>query len=636
MKKIVIQKPNSNHGELAGHPIELSAESALRRQELIGKRLAVQVSPLPGEGLPDLFLRAAIRNGYLLSSTSWLLLPGRTYKSHFGHRNFVDLYIDDQTMADFLGTARGAADIEPLRYSKLSNGVVSFFGAATKTSNLAQHRRVSPRFLAESGYQKAIWSFLPIGFDPTNREYLLDRCPVCKVELTFGPTLGLCFCHACVDPNDPTKGIVDLREHPQEFVELESYENLDFACSLIDPALDAKRDATRSLHPDLRIFKRGQVFEFIALIGRLLDEADGNKGMTSVSPASLQNATAAVRNWPSGVMEVGDKTRDVWKCPTYQAGRGLRHPIFREVRAFRSLFGADFSNLVRDQLRAGISLPQSLEDGLDERTARFRRSHPRTKQTGGFDTRKEGERLLFVSLLARNSRPIRKEAKATGLPFIELTRLYEEGFALCPDENVARYLRPARTASSDLYSTILSRCDASIAGTSALYSLATCLSDGQVPWPALLQGIFEGKLAVGVEEGDQSLVRRIRVSDVEVLRGLIASSEKASWTDEAVLNNADAGFYLGVTEHEVSTLVSGGLLPSAGIKFSVLRQFRLAQVCGAETLRCLEFNRHPVTSAAVIFHQFKNAGIRAMHLRPSVRDRGAVREYFSQLDYTWK
>lgn len=51
MKKIVIQNPNLNHGELAGHPIELSPESALRRQELIGKRLAVQVSPLPGEGL---------------------------------------------------------------------------------------------------------------------------------------------------------------------------------------------------------------------------------------------------------------------------------------------------------------------------------------------------------------------------------------------------------------------------------------------------------------------------------------------------------------------------------------------------------------------------------------------------------
>ena len=131
-------------------------------------------------------------------------------------------------------------------------------------------------------------------------------------------------------------------------------------------------------------------------------------------------------------------------------------------------------------------------------------------------------------------------------------------------------------------------------------------------------------------------MRRIGVTDIEALRRLIASPQKSSWTENAVMRSVDAGFYLGISEHEVSTLVTSGLLPSGGIKFSALCQFRLAHVCAAETLRCLESNNHPVTSTAAIFYRLNQAGIPSMHSRPSVRERNAVREYLSRIDYRWK
>jgi hypothetical protein len=636
MNKIAFQQRNSYQGELQGHPVEHSAEAAMRRRDLVGRRLAVPVAPLPGEGLADLFLRATIRNGYQQSLPVWQLMSPQLRKLHFSHHSFLTPSVDDQTIADFLGTPKGEADIGNLRCGKMSNGVASFFGTPIRTSSLARHRRVSPRFLAQSPYQKAIWSVLPLCFDPVNREYLLDRCPICDVKLTFGSNLGLCFCHACADLGDSSTGVVDLRDYPQGLVQLESFENLDFACALIDPGLGTKRDVARSLHPDLRIVERGQIFEFIALIGRLLDEADGSKGATSVSANSLHTATAAVRCWPGGVMEIADKVRDIWRHPTYYMKRGPRHPISGEMAALKKLFGTDFIKMVRNQLSSGIRPTPRADKGTDERTARFRRSHPTTTLLGGFDTRTDEERLLFVSVLVRKSRLIRSEAKVTGLPFIELIHLYEKGLALCPDHHVARYLRPSRTASSDLYTNLLSRCKKSFTRAASLYDLATCLSDGRVPWPSILQGILEGKLAVQVEDGKEPLVRRIGVTDIEALRRLIASPQKSSWTENAVMRSVDAGFYLGISEHEVSTLVTSGLLPSGGIKFSALCQFRLAHVCAAETLRCLESNNHPVTSTAAIFYRLNQAGIPSMHSRPSVRERNAVREYLSRIDYRWK
>ncbi|MBB4228862.1 hypothetical protein GGD56_002704 [Rhizobium mongolense] len=167
-------------------------------------------------------------------------------------------------------------------------------------------------------------------------------------------------------------------------------------------------------------------------IGRLLDEAGGIKD-TFVTPASLHVATDAVRAWPRGFIEVSERIRDVWRCPTYREGRNYKHPVYREIRAFRRLFGHSFETMVRDQLRGGVKATVTpCDDAAKDRTARFRRPHPRTTRVGGFDTESDKERLELASLLARSSRRVKDEARRTGLPVIEMIRLYEEGLAALP------------------------------------------------------------------------------------------------------------------------------------------------------------------------------------------------------------
>ncbi|MBY3568950.1 hypothetical protein [Rhizobium laguerreae] len=630
MKNVAYHPMPSTQRELSGHPVEPTAEAAARRLQLLGKRLAIPVAPLEGEGLPDLYHRAIRRNGEEFASTLWHFFAGFN-KPEFSHRNFVDLRVSDETFANFLGTPLGAADIAPLRYRRLSSGLVSFFGRTIKLSSLSQQRRVSPRFLAEFGYQKAIWSLLPIAFDPSNHEYLMSRCPVCQADLTFARSLGLSFCHACVSADG--QGVVNFEDFPQDIVQLESYENIDFACSLIDPALDETRDATRILHPDLRSVGRGQIFEFIVLIGRLLDKAEGLTE-SSVTPAHLDVATGAVRAWPRGFIEISERIRDVWRFPTRQQGRGYKHPVYGEVRAFRRLFGHSFGAMVRSQLRGGgRATDEPRDDVSTDRIARFRRPHPRTTRPGGFDTESDKERLEFASLLARSSRGVKDEARRTGLPVIEMIRLYEEGLALCPDPGVSCHLRPKRVAKSDVISAILSRSETQTGSVGTLYNLVTCLSGGKVCWPQVLTSALSGNLAFGVEQGNLPIIRRMTVADVDGLLRNLAHSAEGEWSDDVILTNADAGFYLGVTEHEVASLVTKHMLPSNGIRFSVLQAFRAKLVCGSETLRLLEFHDYPLKGRAVTFRKISEAGAEPICTRPSVRNRVAVSSYLRSLGH---
>ncbi|MBB4228878.1 hypothetical protein [Rhizobium mongolense] len=119
--------------------------------------------------------------------------------------------------------------------------------------------------------------------------------------------------------------------YPQPILELETYEHVDFACSLIDPALDSQRDLSDSFHPDLRAFGRGHVFEFIVVLARLLDRVEGLASTGAVKPENLDIATRAVRNWAKGLLEVGEIVRDL-QTPVLP---GYHHPILREVTNIR-------------------------------------------------------------------------------------------------------------------------------------------------------------------------------------------------------------------------------------------------------------------------------------------------------------
>lgn len=595
---------------------------------MLGRRLAIPATPQPGEGLPDIFVRAIHRNGEQFTQSPWKAAFGKQ-KVLFSHRNYVDLDVDDGSIADFLGTPVGASDIAPLRYTRVGPGKVSFFGANISLTQLAKYRRVSPRFLASNGYQKAVWSLLSLGFDPLNREYLIDRCPNpdCGVQLTFTSTLGLSFCHACADLENPARGRTDLREWPQPLVELESFENVDFACSLIDPELDPRRHMTALLHPDLRSLGRGEVFEFILILARIVDREKRGLYGDTVSPEALSEATGAVRNWPNGVVEIAEMVQGLWRRHSH---RKFHHPIFADVYCSEHLFGIDFYHLVRAQIDSGMRAKVGPPLPAETRTERFRRPIPRTFKEGALQLSKRGDKLLFASMVARASKPIKADFKAIGLPFAELISLYSDGYVGCPDKELVRVL--VKSSRVPTLSVRLKELASSPPLNSvSLYKTVTSLSDGKIAWIGIIRNILDGNLQISIEEGHAPLIHRVRIADSDRVEQLIVSQSYAHWGNDVVLTNYETGFYLGIAKEEVSKLVSGGLLPTGGVKLSDVRRFHQRYILGAEIIGYLETRGYPRKALALVFSRITQAGILPLFKPPSVRDRTAMRKYFRGL-----
>jgi hypothetical protein len=475
---------------------------------------------------------------------------------------------------------------------------------------------------------------LPLGFDPTNREYLLESCPVCRHQLTFAKTRGVFFCHNCGDADDIEHGRVDLRDHPQPEVELVSYENIDLAVSLIDPRLDHKRELARSLHSDLRILERGQVFEFIVLIAKLLDGLGGEVPEGSPSPHSLHEATDAVRRWPKGVIEIGEKMRDVWKSEI--GGRKHRffpqHPLSREVTSLKDFFGNEFPKILRNQLQAGLKpIAEPTDEQISQKVARFRRSMVRTRKIGGLDAADPSDRFAFAVLLAQETQSVGIEARATGLSLLELVNLYDRGHALCSDEHIARYL--SETGEHLFQEKILAISQPLSGEPWSLLDAVLALSKGRVTWSSVISEILAGNLPVALTDGDEPLMKRLKVLDIGKLDDICQVEAAHERYDPVVLRNRDVGFYLGIGTSEVVHLVAAGLLPSDGISFSAVRQFQKEYINPAEILRFLKINRHYTTSVARIFGRMLKAGIAPINKNPSTRKRAAVEEYFRSLGY---
>ncbi|ANM04621.1 hypothetical protein AMC78_CH02534 [Rhizobium phaseoli] len=611
-------------GEFFGHPVDPSADTSRRRLELLGRRLAIPAMPQAGEGLPDIILRAIHRNGEEFTSGLWSYAFGKR-KYDFNHRNYVDLDVTDQEFSDFLGTPGGADDISELRYSRQGAGVATFFGTTILLSQFARQRRVSPRFLGSNGYQKAIWSLSSLSFDPVNREFLIDRCPNqnCGAELTFNRTHGVCFCHACHE---------DLRKHLQPTVTLDNYENIAFACSLVDPELDPKRGVTRHLHPDLRTLNRGQVFEFIILVARLLDQETGRGFSHTVTPQSLDTAAASIHNWPRGIIDIAENVHDVLRCPTLTMGRGFKNAVWAEANACRHLFGLDFINALRDQLRAGLTAKNGRSKAPETRAQMFRRSHPRTAKEGGFALESRPDKLLYASIIARRSKGVRKDFKAAGLPFLELVEVYARKQASCPESDLLKLVGKAGRLPS-LGTCLTQRSIPSQDNHLSLYKTAFAISDGKIAWTDIVKNVIDGVLEISVKESTEPLIRRLQVAHVGQLENIVAKSSSRRWSENVVLSNHEVGFYLGISEFEVSRLVTSGLLPTHGIQLSAVRQFLKRYICASEIISYLSLRGYSNRSVAATFSKVLKAGIEPVHARPAVRDRKAMRAYFRSIGY---
>ncbi|ANP85980.1 hypothetical protein BA011_09715 [Rhizobium leguminosarum] len=337
----------------------IDGEAARRHHALAGRKLAVSVQPMPGEGAADLILRASALNAYHYPFEIMKIIGGKR-EQRFSHYGVAKWGLTLDGLGDLLGTRKGQSDIAPLLYPSTGRDSFDFFSSNLPYHQLIGHRRVAPTFLKYGGYQKAIWHIKSLTFDPSTFETLLDKCPVCRARLTFVSTKGICSCHKCFDPNDRRKASVDLRDYPQPIVEFDDEEAVRFVTDLIDPErVDRGRAA---LHPELREFNPGHLFEFIVQAAKALDFKTGvcralQSNFSAVGEVSAKNLSVAGRamiNWPHGFIEMAESLKNVWFFP--QTKDFYAHPL--RVRLMSPFYDPRFRKLmtsgIKSSLRASV------------------------------------------------------------------------------------------------------------------------------------------------------------------------------------------------------------------------------------------------------------------------------------------
>lgn len=135
------------------------------------------------------------------------------------------------------------------RPGTLDNGrsiAIDFFGIMIRSAYRIQgFRRVSPLALRKSLHHRAMWDLKMFSFDPETWELLIARCPICTKKLTWRRAYGIHMCDRCRD----TEGFadVDLRDFPQQLIEVDDMEALEFVVDLVNPDDNIKRDAVQAV-----------------------------------------------------------------------------------------------------------------------------------------------------------------------------------------------------------------------------------------------------------------------------------------------------------------------------------------------------------------------------------------------------
>ena len=271
------------------------------------------VTPMPDESLVGLVARAAGINVYP-HAHDVLVLAG------LDRVRPQSLPIKPLETAQALGYVLGARpeDLHPLFYPARGDRHFEFFGTVVRAKHReVEKRRVSPRALKKAAYVRAIWSLRPLTFDPVTKERLISACPVCGNDLGFTRTWGVEFCEHCVgDDNDGLPfSSVDLRDFPQDLIEVNDGAALDFVTALIDPDPNRRLGKVPMLHDSLNALDRGQLFELAVAMGAaqmLNDNADRSVGPTNlnrggiqgIEPEALAKGGRAIMTWPKGFIQL--------------------------------------------------------------------------------------------------------------------------------------------------------------------------------------------------------------------------------------------------------------------------------------------------------------------------------------------
>lgn len=564
--------------------------------------LPVSVLPHGDEHLPGLVVRAGNLMGYDL--TSDVLIP-------LGYKSRAESIASAPglkfPLADHLGCR--VEDISPLFLDQAGrSGWLRFFGAEIRAIHReVTVRRIAPGTLATCGYHKAAWQIRAFGFDPATGERLISECPVCGTTLGWVRVRDLAFCDRCdrVDDHGFVRSKVDLRDWPQEKVEVEDMEALRFVTSLVDPDPAVRAAYAPALHPDIET-DRGSLFEFAISIASAMTQ-DPKRSVTSVAkpgsremfdriePDVLAKAGRVVLSWPDGFHDLCSQARDS------ASERSGHYGVKKEIG---SLYALTTDRALPPELRAAVrksveddmamtavSLPTvrkgsyrnrsdlltayeaAKEFGIRPKLFKILAGHPEVRvirNAGSKNSPMLFERAQIAMIAAQRAdmEAASSAAVRLGLPTGAMAELAEAGLVdtvggpvLMLAVGKEYYTRSSVNRLVDrLESKVLPAVPPStyIRLTKAVYRLPP----GPKPWAGIIARVIDGTIPVHRIDGRLTgTMTSLAAPDFETVVAAVGRHAGSDEARDGLLTHIEASVLLGVTEPMIGRLVLRRLLP---------------------------------------------------------------------------
>jgi hypothetical protein len=354
---------------------------------------------------------------------------------------------------------------------------------------------ISPRGLRLHDFQRAVWSLLPLDFDPDNREMLLDCCPVCRFRLGWNRTHGVAFCDQC--PSATT----DLRDYDCPRIDVFDEEALIHVTNFINPNIGVI-DVKRGTHPDLVDHTRSDLFHFAVRLAHHCQTMSGEQRDMRASSRYLEAAGRALLNWP-----------DAFSCLATEQSRlsgSSKEVLFRRI-----MNDPTVAPTIRTHVR------RLREIALRKQAIHGYRGHPNPSSNAAVNRSETGPRSMRPRLLdnqqksiqhlgirtdhqttvnvLRDVSAVRAISNYLGLPVPDLIDVYWAGLLPELEEHLVPLgFAPRRSGDGGLLSelTTISPCRR----IGYLFNLASCRfaldSELSSSWSAVLRGLIGNILEV--------------------------------------------------------------------------------------------------------------------------------------------
>lgn len=542
------------------------------REETRDMVFPVALELQPGEGLRDAVYRATEENGYrrtqlavrLARPVSFRTLSTFTSVAHTG---------DVSRIVDVLGIRRDAEQLHKVLENRQvrSRQFVSFFGHHLHRADFSQFRRVAPRALRAAEYQRAIWSVRWLPCDPETMESLIDRCPVCHVNLAWHMTRGVSFCHRCTGPK------TDLRDFPQPPVECSDPDAMRFVLEILDPL--TSDCSFKARWPTAYAAKtRAELYQFVLKLAMECQRHEERRRgpVKQVSSKSFELAGRAMLAWPLGLFELSEKhgavRNDTRMLRYLQADASLSLSVRADIKALlevqtRRLALGVFQGLEKSPGFAGgtlSSLPRR-----NARTSMFELVNRPGNVRNGTEV---------AIRVVRDIRSARLLSTKLGVSIPDVVELYLSGLLdpLHQDMSAIGIDQEVQHKQFDIVQWIeaevpVMRKQHGLSLVAAKFALDPTHS---LPWSVVLHAAIKGEVHLQRGLGcDQGALRGLYVDDFDALSALLGVPQRPNRFAEVFLTASELAMTMGKTRR-IATILSKHFQWQSGATISRLADVR--------------------------------------------------------------